>query len=119
MSGEKWVCGTCKDSHRMLLHYDNGDVQEVMCTHCPRPCQACRAGGNGPFCEKTPCGCFCHVMRAPAETERRRSYRLASERVDEARDAVREAENLLQSAQNRLRRAEMELGKVQKEGGGP
>jgi hypothetical protein len=31
-----------------------------MCTRCPVPCQQCRAGGNGPFCERTPCYCECH-----------------------------------------------------------
>lgn len=49
------VCSTCDDTHRMTLR-----DREVMCTFCPFPCQACRAGGNGPFCSSTPCGCECH-----------------------------------------------------------
>lgn len=50
------VCATCRDTHQMLL----GD-RLVMCTRCPAPCQECRQGGNGPYCEKTPCGCSCHA----------------------------------------------------------
>lgn len=49
------VCSTCNDTHRMLLA-----GSEVMCTRCPKPCQRCRAGGNGPYCEVTPCPCACH-----------------------------------------------------------
>jgi hypothetical protein len=54
------VCETCNDTHVMLLHRPNGDVREVMCIRCPVPCQRCRSGGNGPFCEHTPCACECH-----------------------------------------------------------
>lgn len=49
------VCDRCNDTHMMDL---NGLV--VMCTWCPVPCQECRIGGNGPFCETTPCRCKCH-----------------------------------------------------------
>ena len=50
------TCKTCNDTHEMPL-----DDRMVMCTRCPVPCQSCRAGGNGPFCETTPCVCACHV----------------------------------------------------------
>lgn len=56
----KPVCDTCKDTHWMPFGEDRHDV---MCTRCPTPCQECRAGGNGPYCEKTPCGCACHAAR--------------------------------------------------------
>jgi chromosome segregation ATPase len=49
------VCSTCNDTHLMSLGDD-----EVMCTRCPRPCQKCRAGGNGAYCSTTPCACDCH-----------------------------------------------------------
>lgn len=56
------ICSTCKDTHRMEIYtignYD--EVQTVMCTGCPVPCQKCRAGGIGPYCEQTPCACSCH-----------------------------------------------------------
>ena len=52
------ICTTCNDTHMMLFgeYHD-----EVMCTHCPMPCQRCRAGGHGAFCETTPCPCDCHA----------------------------------------------------------
>lgn len=54
------VCSTCRDSHRMWLE----DLDRwVMCTACPVPCQSCRVGGTGPFCESTPCKCPCHPKR--------------------------------------------------------
>lgn len=60
------VCDVCNDSHMMTLE-DQGDV---MCTRCPVPCQKCRVGGRGPYCENTPCGCNCHyynkTLRAKA-----------------------------------------------------
>lgn len=49
------VCSTCNDTHRMPLV-----DREVMCTHCPTPCENCRAG---PYCGKTPCTCECHRQR--------------------------------------------------------
>lgn len=49
------VCRICNDTH--VMHFDDSSV---MCTHCPTPCQKCRKGGNGPYCEKTPCDCECH-----------------------------------------------------------
>jgi hypothetical protein len=52
------VCSVCNDTHRMELR-----DRDVMCTHCPTPCQDCRAGGNGPYCETTPCSCSCHRER--------------------------------------------------------
>lgn len=54
------VCSVCRDTHKMTLHYDNGDEQVVSCTHCPTPCQQCRFGGNGAYCATTPCSCKCH-----------------------------------------------------------
>jgi len=52
----KYDCSSCKDTRTMTLR-----EQEVMCTRCPTPCQGCRASGNGPFCETTPCPCRCHL----------------------------------------------------------
>ena len=49
------VCKTCNDTHTMML-----DERQVMCTRCPTPCQKCRQGGMGPYCENTPCSCECH-----------------------------------------------------------
>lgn len=40
----------------------HGGTALVMCTRCPTPCQKCRAGGNGPYCENTPCVCVCHTQ---------------------------------------------------------
>lgn len=54
------VCSTCNDTHRMWL----GERGYVMCTRCPSPCQRCRAGGDGPYCETTPCACDCHGATA-------------------------------------------------------
>lgn len=48
-----YVCDYCKDTHVM-------PATGFMCTRCPTPCQECRQGGNGPFCETTPCSCACH-----------------------------------------------------------
>jgi len=56
------VCKRCNDTHRMTLHSVSGEERLVMCTACPIPCQKCRAGGNGPFCENTPCPCECHFI---------------------------------------------------------
>jgi hypothetical protein len=53
------VCSTCDDTHMMALR-----DRDVMCTFCPLPCQACRTGGNGPFCSSTPCACECHRVVA-------------------------------------------------------
>ena len=50
------TCERCDDTHRMEL---GGAI--VSCTACPVPCQECRAGGVGAFCESTPCSCSCHV----------------------------------------------------------
>jgi hypothetical protein len=47
------VCTTCNDTHIM-------NIQGWMCTRCPKPCQECRFGGYGAFCETTPCPCSCH-----------------------------------------------------------
>jgi hypothetical protein len=55
------VCTTCNDTHVM-------PATGYACTHCPVPCQSCRADGNGPYCTTTPCTCACHVRRtAPAD----------------------------------------------------
>lgn len=53
------ICNTCNDTHRMSLEYG-----EVMCTHCPTPCQNCRYDGVGAYCTETPCGCNCHAGKA-------------------------------------------------------
>lgn len=55
---QRHVCSTCNDTHGMEL---NGVI--VMCTRCPTPCQQCRSGGNGPYCETTPCECDCHKRK--------------------------------------------------------
>jgi hypothetical protein len=57
------VCKVCNDTHVMQLA-----GRDVPCTHCPTPCAKCRAGGNGPYCEKTPCACACHAP--PVSLER-------------------------------------------------
>lgn len=56
-SASKPVCSVCNDTH-----YVDHDSGRQLCTSCPVPCQRCRAGGNGPFCESTPCGCECHLV---------------------------------------------------------
>lgn len=55
-----YVCDDCKDTHLMPM----GD-RYVPCTHCPTPCQKCRKGGHGAFCEETPCSCDCHEPDEP------------------------------------------------------
>lgn len=50
------VCVHCYDTHR-------APVSGHMCNFCPIPCERCRQGATGPFCEKTPCGCPCHQAR--------------------------------------------------------
>jgi hypothetical protein len=57
------VCKRCNDTH-LMTRGEEGHEREVMCTFCPTPCEACRAGGFGAFCEKTPCECACHVKTA-------------------------------------------------------
>ena len=47
------VCRVCLDTHRFP---ESGH----MCTSCPIPCEECRQGGRGAFCESTPCACKCH-----------------------------------------------------------
>lgn len=56
------VCTVCDDSHVMALGEGSAN-----CTHCPIPCQKCRAGGIGAYCEQTPCACICHDPNAPVE----------------------------------------------------
>lgn len=51
------VCKQCNDTHKMWHHRQE---REVPCTHCPRPCDKCRHGGNGAYCTTTPCPCACH-----------------------------------------------------------
>lgn len=50
------VCVRCNDTHVIGLE----DGQNISCTRCPVPCQKCRRGGRGAYCETTPCGCDCH-----------------------------------------------------------
>jgi hypothetical protein len=52
---KKVTCLQCWDTHAMEL-----GEKIVPCTFCPTPCQECRSGGTGPYCEKTPCNCNCH-----------------------------------------------------------
>lgn len=52
------TCTTCNDTHRMNL-----GERVVSCTHCPVPCEQCRSGGLGAYCEVTPCACPCHAKR--------------------------------------------------------
>lgn len=63
------VCKTCNDTHRMTLSdgAEGGDSRKVICTRCPVPCQRCRVGGNGPYCESMPCACACHDETTRAE----------------------------------------------------
>lgn len=63
----KPVCSTCNDTHQMTIHGEGEVDRVVMCTQCPVPCQRCRAGGNGPYCEKTPCDCACHAKHRTSE----------------------------------------------------
>lgn len=62
-SPSRQICKTCKDTHRVPAPEGKtgpfGD-ETWMCTDCPIPCQECRAGRNGPYCERTPCKCDCH-----------------------------------------------------------
>ncbi len=51
------VCKVCNDTY--IMHFEESG-KDRMCTHCPVPCQKCRRGGNGPYCENTPCSCDCH-----------------------------------------------------------
>lgn len=54
------ICTHCNDTHRITRTRDGHEDQVVMCTWCPTPCQECRAGRTGAFCETTPCPCACH-----------------------------------------------------------
>jgi hypothetical protein len=55
----KLVCDVCNDTHMMRLHDGNEETdQQVMCVHCPTPCQTCRSGA---YCKITPCDCKCHA----------------------------------------------------------
>lgn len=72
---KKPICSTCNDTHRMTLHKQNGDEQEVPCTSCPVPCEQCRQF-LGPFCAKTPCACSCHLPSVRPES---REARLVAE----------------------------------------
>ena len=62
------VCSLCNDTHKVPTpegdHGPFGDGTR-MCTSCPAPCQKCRAGGTGAYCEHTPCSCACHEQRHP------------------------------------------------------
>ena len=50
------ICKHCNDTHNI----ENAFGERRMCTDCPTPCQKCRANGNGPYCQHTPCDCECH-----------------------------------------------------------
>lgn len=60
------VCKICNDAHQM--HFEETGTDRL-CTHCPTPCQNCRAGGDGPYCETTPCPCDCHKKQPAKEEE--------------------------------------------------
>lgn len=49
------ICDVCNDTHR-----NPGPTGSLLCVYCPVPCQRCRQGGRGPYCETTPCACACH-----------------------------------------------------------
>lgn len=51
------VCKACDDTHEVFVEGRG----EQMCTRCPTPCQECRQDGRGPYCQRTPCLCSCHV----------------------------------------------------------
>lgn len=68
------VCVACDDTQRMRTE------PSWACTSCPRPCGICRQGGNGPFCEHTPCICECHRDTPSYENYRKR---LAEQRPNE------------------------------------
>lgn len=54
----KPVCAHCNDTH--VMHNEERGTSWP-CTFCPVPCAECRAGGNGPYCVRTPCVCTCHA----------------------------------------------------------
>ena len=58
------VCTHCNDTHRMELR-----DRIVACTHCPTPCETCRAGLLA-YCKSAPCSCVCHEAprRVTADT---------------------------------------------------
>lgn len=60
----KPVCKACNDTHQMPAWDSRGAIW--MCNRCPGPCQRCHAGGNGPFCETTPCACEYHAGKESA-----------------------------------------------------
>ena len=74
----KPVCSTCNDTHQMTIHGEGEVDRVVMCTQCPVPCQRCRAGGNGPYCEKTPCDCACHAKHRTSDGCSEKSMKTAS-----------------------------------------
>lgn len=55
------VCYQCFDAHIS----DRGGTL-VNCSSCPVPCQKCRQGGVGAYCEETPCKCECHAHKKDA-----------------------------------------------------
>jgi hypothetical protein len=61
MGETKPICANCKDTHRVHYEDERGEWVDRYCQHCPTPCQRCRAGGIGAYCEKTPCDCACHA----------------------------------------------------------
>ena len=54
------ICNRCNDTHE--VHSEEKGTS-FMCTSCPLPCQNCRVGGNGPYCEDVPCSCNCHLEK--------------------------------------------------------
>lgn len=50
------VCKACDDTH-------TSPISGHMCTSCPVPCRDCARGRVGPYCETTPCPCFCHYKK--------------------------------------------------------
>ena len=61
------VCGACKDTHKLWF---SARETYIPCTQCTVPCQKCRAGGTGAYCEypRFPgdnlCVCGCHIKKA-------------------------------------------------------
>lgn len=61
------VCKVCDDTHKV---HSETTGRSFACTNCPIPCNRCRQGGNGPYCETTPCHCSCHRKARGSHSER-------------------------------------------------
>lgn len=84
------VCHICKDTHVMPFHGESGE-RLVPCTYCPTPCQKCRKGGFGAYCEHTPCDCDCHKDLKGYEERKAEAERSQPDRVEVADDSGNKA----------------------------